>query len=328
MECREINMSLKVYLIRHGETDFNKLGKEWGQNNEIPLNDLGILQSRKLSEKLKDIKFDKLISSDLKRAKMTVNEISKVLDIDVEYDERIREYDPGEVDPQSEKWIEKYKEMLNSGMSKYDIRPYGGENIWDLIKRIQSFLKDLEKEEGTVAIFSHSGVNAALINLSQGKQKDEFLPIKQDNVCINILEFNEGKWTIKVVNDSSHITEIIPNIEVYENQNKIKEQAKEYVIEKLGNDIEESYLAGDIINNNFGVYDRPYKRYKGSTLEVYGLMKKEFKIPQKWKFSILNEKLEKYEIGKIKVNGVKHKVNLTIIKDEEDTVNMKKEKLI
>jgi len=34
-------MSLKIYLIRHGETDFNRLGKEWGQDNEIPLNDWG-----------------------------------------------------------------------------------------------------------------------------------------------------------------------------------------------------------------------------------------------------------------------------------------------
>ena len=53
MECREINMSLKIYLIRHGETNFNKLSKEWGQDNETPLNDCGILQARKLSEKLK-----------------------------------------------------------------------------------------------------------------------------------------------------------------------------------------------------------------------------------------------------------------------------------
>lgn len=328
MECREINMSLKIYLIRHGETDFNKLSKEWGQGNEIPLNDWGIIQARRLSEKLKSIRFDKVISSDLERAKMTANELCRVLGIGVEYDKRIREYDPGEVDPQSDKWIEKYKEMLNSGMSKYDIRPYGGENIWDLIKRVHSFLKDLEKEEGTFMIVSHSGVNAALINLSQGKQKDEFLSIKQDNVCINILEFNEGKWTIKIVNDSSHITDIIPNVEFYKNQDEIKEQAKEYVIEKLENDIEELYLAGDIIKNNFGVYDRPYKRYKGSTVEVYGILKKGFKIPQKWKISILNDKLEKYEIGKIKVNGLKHKVNLTIINDEEDIVNMKKEKII
>jgi probable phosphoglycerate mutase len=328
MECGENNMSLKVYLIRHGETDFNKLSKEWGQGNEVPLNDLGILQARKLSEKLKSIRFDKVISSDLERAKMTVNELCKVLDIGVEYDERIREYDPGEVDPQSDKWIEKYKEMLNSGMSKYDIRPYGGENIWDLIKRVKSFLKDLEKEDGTIGIISHSGVNAALMNLSQGRQKDEFLSIKQDNVCINILEFNEGKWTIKIVNDSSHISGIIPNIEFYKNQNEIKEQAKEYVIEKLENDIEELYLAGDIINNNFGVYDRPYKRYKGSTAEVYGILKKDFKIPTKWKISILDGKLEKYEIGKIKVDGLKHKVNFTIIKYKEDIVNMKKEKII
>ncbi len=321
-------MGLKVYLIRHGETDFNKGDKEWGQGDEIYLNDWGKLQIKELANSLKHIKFDKIFSSDLVRAKQTADELRNLSENEIIFDKRLREYNPGDVDPQSEKWIEKYKEMLNSGISKYDIRPFGGENIWDLIKRTKSFLEDLEKEEGNIAVVSHSGVNAALINLSQGKQKDEFLPIKQDNVCINILEFNEDKWTIKVINESSHITDIIPNIEIYENQNEIKKQAKEYIIKNLENNIEELYFAGDIINNNFGVYDRPYKRYKGSTIEVYGILKKDFKIPKKWKISILDDKFEKYEIGKININGVNHKVNLTVIRNFENIVNIKKEKII
>ena len=52
-------MVLKIYLIRHGETDFNKQSKGWGQSNEISLNDLGILQSDKLAEVLKSINFNK-----------------------------------------------------------------------------------------------------------------------------------------------------------------------------------------------------------------------------------------------------------------------------
>ena len=36
--------------------------------------------------------------------------------------------------------------MLESGMTKYEIRPFGGENIWDLIKRVGSFLEDIQKE--------------------------------------------------------------------------------------------------------------------------------------------------------------------------------------
>ncbi len=311
-------MVLKIYLIRHGETDFNKQGKEWGQDNNIPLNDWGLLHSRKLSEELKHIKFDKLYSSDLKRAKQTSEEISGLNKVEVVYDKRLREYDPGDVDPQSEEWVEKYKEILNSGVSKYDIRPFGGENIWDLIKRTQSFLNDLEKEKGTIVVVSHSGVNAVLMNLSQGKSKDEFLSFKQDNTCINILEFKEGRWILKVINESSHISEIRPSKKKYENQEEIKQIAKKYVLEKMKDKVNKLYFSGDIVSGNFSIYDRPYKRYKGSCVEIYAILKEDFLVPQKWKISTLKENLKKFEVGKIKVGDVKHKVNLTPINDVED----------
>jgi|SRR3989344_1492276 len=320
-------MTLKVYLIRHGETDFNKQNKEWGQDNETHLNDWGILQSNKLAETLKNINFDKLFSSDLKRAMQTSQKISEICNVKIIPDKRLREYDPGEVDPSSEEWIERYKEMLESGMSKYDIRPFGRENIWDLIKRIQSFLEDMQKEEGTIAVIAHSGVNAVFMNLSQGREKNDFLSIKQDNACLNILEFLGGKWKIKVVNDSNHITDIKPKKKNYENQDEIKNTAKEYVLEKLADASKEIYLAGDIVSGEFGLYDRPYKRYKGSTVETYVLLKKDFEIPQKWKLSTITEDMSKYEIGKIKVNSVKHKVNVVVIQGTKDIQGENKEKI-
>jgi broad specificity phosphatase PhoE len=306
-------MTLKIYLIRHGETDFNKQGKEWGQPAETSLNEIGIKQSEKLAQKIKDIKFNKLFSSDLKRSLQTTGIVSKAVGIPIIKDKRLREYDPGEADPSSEKWIEEYKRLLNLGMSKYDIRPFGGENIWDLIKRVKSFLDDLEKDKGTIAIISHSGVNSTLINLSQGREKDHFLNIKQDSTCINVLNFENMKWHIEIINDSHHIDEIKPQKKNYENQEEIKEIARSYVLEKLDSVAKEIYLSGDILSEQFGFYDRPYKRYKGSTVEIYLAPKGGFEIPQKWKISLSTKNIKKYEIGEIKINDKKHKVNVMII---------------
>src|SRR3989344_7866922 len=99
-------MTLKVYLIRHGETDFNKQNKDWGQDDKIPLNDHGIEQSKNLSKKIKKIKFDKIFSSDRKRAKQTAEIITQVTGYPIIEDKRLREYSPGEVDPSSDKWAE------------------------------------------------------------------------------------------------------------------------------------------------------------------------------------------------------------------------------
>lgn len=219
-------MVLKIYLIRHGETDFNKHDKDWGQDTEETLNEQGIQQVQKLAENLKEIKFDKLFSSDLTRAIQTSDILSKSHNLKIIKDKRLQEYDPGEVDPSSDKWIEKYKQMLETGMSKYDIRPFGGENIWDLIKRVKYFIRDLEKETGTIIVVTHSGVNATLINISQGREKNDFINIKQDNVCINILEFSGGKWKILSINDSNHIDDLKPKKKYMQIRKKLNKQPK------------------------------------------------------------------------------------------------------
>ena len=304
-------MALKIYLIRHGETEFNKQGKEWGQPNEMPLNDWGFEQCKKLAQKLSKIKFDKLFSSDIKRAMQTAEVVSKTIGLPINEDKRLGEYNPGEVDPSSEKWIEEYKKLLNSGMSKYDIRPFGGENIWDLIKRVKSFLEDIQKEEGTIIVIAHSGVNAAFMNLSRGREKNDFVSIKQDSTCINVLEYEDGKWNILAVNDSSHISDLIPEIIVYNNQEKIKEKAKGYVLEKLDDCCNKIIFNGDIVVGKIGYYNRPYKRYNGSTIEVFADLKENFEIPKEWKISEINDEIKKYEIGNIKIESIKHKVNVT-----------------
>lgn len=102
-------MMLKIYLIGHGETDFNKQSKEWDQDPNILLNDFGLAQSRKLVEKMKCIKFDKLYSSDIERAMQTTEILNKEINLQIIKDKRLREYDPGEVDPSPDRWIEKYK---------------------------------------------------------------------------------------------------------------------------------------------------------------------------------------------------------------------------
>ena len=320
-------MGLKIYLIRHGETDFNKQSLEWGQDDQIPLNENGIAQSKKLAERLKKIKFDKLFSSDLKRAMQTAEEVGRLLGVNIIADKRLREYDPGKADPSSEKWKKEYDRLLNSGMIKYDIRPFGGENIWDLIKRAGYFLDDIQKENGTIGIIAHSGVNSVFINLTQNKKKENFIKIKQDNTCINLLELSDGKWEIKSINDSEHINEVPNKKEVYKDQEEIKKLAKQYILDNLSQQCIKVYISGDILTNTFGVYLRPYKRYKGSTIEVYALLKKDFDIPREWKLAFLSDKSKKYEVGSIVVGGTKHKINLTIIKNQDDIPKIKHEEI-
>lgn len=69
------NKLTTIYIVRHGETDWNTLQKIQG-HTDIPLNEKGEQQARDLALELKDIKFDHVFSSDLLRAKRTAEIIA------------------------------------------------------------------------------------------------------------------------------------------------------------------------------------------------------------------------------------------------------------
>ncbi len=67
---------MKLYIVRHGETDHN-INKIIQGHLNTPLNSNGIIQAQKIANRLKDINFDIIYSSDLSRAKTTAEEINK-----------------------------------------------------------------------------------------------------------------------------------------------------------------------------------------------------------------------------------------------------------
>ena len=71
---------MKICLIRHGETDWNLLGKFQGRE-DIPLNITGVQQIQKAANALKKISWDELITSPLSRARMSAEIIRKEVEL-------------------------------------------------------------------------------------------------------------------------------------------------------------------------------------------------------------------------------------------------------
>ena len=86
-----------LYIIRHGETAWNALGKIQG-TADIPLNENGINLAKQTAEQLKDVPFDAAISSPLMRAYKTAEIILGDRDIPIETDKRIQEIDFGDME--------------------------------------------------------------------------------------------------------------------------------------------------------------------------------------------------------------------------------------
>ena len=86
---------MRLIIVRHGQTDYNVKRIAQGQLNN-PLNETGMEQARKVAKRLKDEKIDVVYCSDLKRTRMTAEEIMKHHpDVPVHYVKEIREMDMG-----------------------------------------------------------------------------------------------------------------------------------------------------------------------------------------------------------------------------------------
>ena len=142
---------MKVYVLRHGETDYNKEGIFQGQN-DIDLNKKGIQQAKITAESLKNIYFDKVYVSPLKRA---IETAKIVTNNELEIDNRIKERSFGKLE--GKKAIANYEERVEE---------FGIETIEDLEKRIKSFLKDIiirNQDCENILIVTHEGI-AQIIN--------------------------------------------------------------------------------------------------------------------------------------------------------------------
>lgn len=161
---------MKLYLVRHGITDWNVRKKIQGQV-DIPLNETGRDLARKTAEGLKDVPFDLCMTSPLCRAKETARIILGSRNVNILDEPRLMEMAFGDYEGKCcsrEGW------ELPEGFHKFFDDPAGyepprgGESFADVKKRTGAFLADLyqkPKYQGlNILITTHGAALAGLLN--------------------------------------------------------------------------------------------------------------------------------------------------------------------
>ena len=141
-----------IYIVRHGQTDWNLEGRTQG-HKDISLNDTGINQAKVLKEKLKDIKFDKVFSSPLKRAYETATIITSD---NIIKDNRLMERCGGELEGNLAKDNPKDINYNDPNENRYGI-----ENILDFRYRIFNFFDEIinNYQDQDILVVTHAGVS-------------------------------------------------------------------------------------------------------------------------------------------------------------------------
>lgn len=120
-----------LYLLRHGETDWNVKNLVQG-HSDIPLNKNGEKQAKQLAKKLKRIKFSAVFSSDLLRAKKTAEIIAVEHNLTVITKQVLRERDFGDLEGKPNQWFEIWQKKLEKGVKNLTAKEK------DLIKKIKN----------------------------------------------------------------------------------------------------------------------------------------------------------------------------------------------
>lgn len=171
---------MKLYFVRHGETDWNKARKIQGQV-DIPLNAFGRHLAVETGKGLKEIPFDLCISSPLSRARETGELILAGRDVPIVTDERIIEMAFGEWEGgccARDGWNlpDEFHNFFDAP-DKYRA-PKGGEDFAAIKKRTGEFLEEIYKREDlkekNVLITTHGAALCALLNNIKKKPLSEF----------------------------------------------------------------------------------------------------------------------------------------------------------
>ena len=197
-------MATKLFLIRHGSTEWN-VKKKYCGFVDIALNKKGMTQAKRLHKRLKNETVHKVYSSDRKRAIQTAGIVFK--DYDIEKVADLREMHFGIFEGLTYKEIMKkfprdYKKWIENPFES--VIP-SGESLNILKKRVVRAFKKiiLRHHNQTVAVVCHGGAISAFINHIL-ESKDFWKHIPQ-SASLSVLEIKNRKIKINNFNDISHL---------------------------------------------------------------------------------------------------------------------------
>lgn len=172
---------MKLYLLRHGETDWNKEWKLQGFS-DIPLNEKGIAQAREAAKRYADLPFDVVISSPLQRALNTARIVAEPHGLSVESDSRLREICLGDlegkriVDSDCNPLLKEARKNFFEHPELY-IPTGNGESFEDLDKRCREFLDDLKKrydDKCRILISGHGALCKGIVRAAKSLPVEDF----------------------------------------------------------------------------------------------------------------------------------------------------------
>lgn len=201
-------MTNTIYIVRHGQTEWNLLGKTQGHGNS-DLTPKGIEQAELLADSMTKYPIDYIYSSDLGRAYQTAEIIGNKLNIEVERTEALREMNFGTWEGRIIKdIIEEDPELYKMWRNEPHLAKIPqGETLSQIKERTDAFIKEInEKYDGKhIVLVTHSLCARIMLLSFLDSDVKNIYRINQANTALNIIELRDYGPVVMKMNDTTHI---------------------------------------------------------------------------------------------------------------------------
>ena len=180
---------MQVYVLRHGQTDYNVRNVYQGQS-DIPLNKVGLSQAKTVAQTFTNIKIDAILVSPLTRTKQTAKYVSQITKVPITIEQGLIERNFGDMEgyPNRE---DCNIQMLSDYDKNYNI--YNVEPIQDLFQRVYSCMDSIIKrfQDKNIILVTHGCVAQAIECYFNG------IPEDKDILSLALKNCEVKKYVIK-----------------------------------------------------------------------------------------------------------------------------------
>lgn len=205
-------MEKTIYFIRHGQTEYNKLGIVQGSGVDSELNEVGRSQAQAFYDHYQHIDFQLVIASGLQRTHQTIDPFIKNKKLPLVKTPLINEINWGVHEGQKYEpsMKDSYKKMIqewNNG--NFDASLDQGESARSLSNRLQIFLDDLvQRQEQNILVCTHGRTLRCMMCLVNRQHLREMENYKHHNTGLYKAHWNNDAFVMELANDIRHLESV------------------------------------------------------------------------------------------------------------------------
>lgn len=206
----EGRLMVRVILVRHGETDCNKIRRIQGGGSDTQLNRRGEQQAESLAFRMKQERIQAIYSSSLHRTRDTARAIARCHQLEVKIEPSLNEINAGELEGTSLAKVGSRLDLLlaSEGQGVITFKMPGGESLSEVQQRAWCTIQHLVNQhpDGVIVVVSHYFVILTVICSVLNLSLSQIGRLRLGEGSISTIVFDDQTTRLVLFNDTCHLT--------------------------------------------------------------------------------------------------------------------------